>query len=118
VAASSQCATKRLATFSDWQNLQRIDSCGDCRADQRTSKQNTIVGHGRYRTVKPHAVFEAAFNSIQPGTRRAGGLALRLRQSKKSDAIRTTIPSIARNMRVSLPSNSKILQAVSTDAQS
>jgi len=45
-------------------------------------KQNTIVDHGRYRTVKPDVVLEIAFNSIQPSTRHASGLALRFPRIK------------------------------------
>ena len=45
-------------------------------------KQNTIVDHGRYRTVKPNVVLEVAFNSIQPSTRHASGLALRFPRIK------------------------------------
>jgi DNA ligase-1 len=40
-------------------------------------KQHTIVEHGRYREVKPDVVLEVAFDSIQPSTRHASGLALR-----------------------------------------
>jgi len=40
-------------------------------------KQNTIVDRGRYREVKPDIVLEVAFDSIQPSTRHASGLALR-----------------------------------------
>jgi DNA ligase-1 len=58
-------------------------------------KQNTIVDHGRYRTVKPDVVLEVAFNSIQPSTRHASGLALRfprikaIRRDKNVDSIDT-----------------------------
>jgi DNA ligase-1 len=58
-------------------------------------KQNTIVDHGRYREVKPQIVLEVAFNSIQPSTRHASGLALRfprikaIRRDKNVDAIDT-----------------------------
>src|SRR6202011_3215904 len=58
-------------------------------------KQNTIVDHGRYREVKPDSVLEGAFNSIQPSTRHASGLALRfprikaIRRDKNVDAIDT-----------------------------
>ena len=45
-------------------------------------KQNTIADHGRYRTVKPDVVLEVAFNSIQPSTRHASGLALRFPRIK------------------------------------
>jgi hypothetical protein len=38
-------------------------------------KQNTIAGHGRYRTIKPDAVLKSAFNSIQPSRRHADALA-------------------------------------------
>jgi DNA ligase-1 len=57
--------------------------------------QNTIVDHGRYREVKPDIVLEVAFNSIQPSTRHASGLALRfprikaIRRDKNVDAIDT-----------------------------
>jgi DNA ligase-1 len=56
-------------------------------------KQNTIVDRGRYREVKPDVVLEIAFNSIQPSTRHASGLALRfprikaIRRDKNVDAI-------------------------------
>jgi DNA ligase-1 len=45
-------------------------------------KQNTIADHGRYRRVKPNVVLEVAFNSIQPSTRHASGLALRFPRIK------------------------------------
>jgi ATP-dependent DNA ligase I len=58
-------------------------------------KQNTIADHGRYREVKPDVVLEIAFNSIQPSTRHASGLALRfprikaIRRDKNVDSIDT-----------------------------
>jgi DNA ligase-1 len=58
-------------------------------------KQNTIVDHGRYREVKPEIVLEVAFDSIQPSSRHASGLALRfprikaIRRDKNVDAIDT-----------------------------
>jgi DNA ligase-1 len=58
-------------------------------------KQNTLADHGRYRTVKPDVVLEVAFNSIQPSTRHASGLALRfprikaIRRDKNVDSIDT-----------------------------
>jgi len=58
-------------------------------------KQNTLIDHGRYREVKPDIVLEVAFNSIQPSTRHASGLALRfprikaIRRDKNVDAIDT-----------------------------
>jgi len=58
-------------------------------------KQNTIADHGRYRRVKPNVVLEVAFNSIQPSTRHASGLALRfprikaIRHDKNVDSIDT-----------------------------
>lgn len=58
-------------------------------------KRNTIADHGRYRTVKPDVVLEVAFNSIQPSTRHASGLALRfprikaIRRDKNVDSIDT-----------------------------
>ncbi len=58
-------------------------------------KQNTIADHGRYREVKPDIVLEVAFNSIQPSTRHASGLALRfprikaIRRDKNVDSIDT-----------------------------
>ncbi len=58
-------------------------------------KQNTIADHGRYREVKPDIVLEVAFNSIQPSTRHASGLALRfprikaIRRDKTVDSIDT-----------------------------
>jgi DNA ligase-1 len=58
-------------------------------------KQNTLVDHGRYREVKADVVLEVAFNSIQPSTRHASGLALRfprikaIRRDKNVDAIDT-----------------------------
>jgi len=58
-------------------------------------KQNTLVDRGRYREVKPDIVIEVAFDSIQPSTRHASGLALRLprikaiRRDKNVDAIDT-----------------------------
>ncbi len=58
-------------------------------------KQNTLVDRGRYREVKPDVVLEVAFDSIQPSTRHASGLALRfprikaIRRDKTADAIDT-----------------------------
>src|SRR6266513_136791 len=58
-------------------------------------KQNTITDHGRYRRVQPNVVLEVAFNSIQPSTRHASGLALRfprikaIRRDKNVDSIDT-----------------------------
>ncbi len=40
-------------------------------------KRNTTVDRGRYREVKPDTVLEVAFDSVQPSTRHASGLALR-----------------------------------------
>jgi DNA ligase-1 len=58
-------------------------------------KQNTIADHGRYRRVNPNVVLEVAFNSVQPSTRHASGLALRfprikaIRRDKNVDSIDT-----------------------------
>ena len=58
-------------------------------------KQNTIAEHGRYREVKPDVILEVAFNSIQPSSRHASGLALRfprikaIRRDKTVDSIDT-----------------------------
>jgi DNA ligase-1 len=58
-------------------------------------KQNTIANLGRYRRVNPNVVLEVAFNSIQPSTRHASGLALRfprikaIRRDKNIDSIDT-----------------------------
>lgn len=58
-------------------------------------QQNTLVDHGRYREVEPDIVLEVAFNSIQPSTRHASGLALRfprikaIRRDKNVEAIDT-----------------------------
>jgi DNA ligase-1 len=58
-------------------------------------KKQTIAHHGRYREVKPDVVLEIAFDSIQPSTRHASGLALRfprikaIRRDKSVDAIDT-----------------------------
>jgi DNA ligase-1 len=58
-------------------------------------KQNTLADHGRYREVKPNVVLEVAFNSIQPSSRHASGLALRfprikaIRRDKNVDSIDT-----------------------------
>ena len=58
-------------------------------------KQNTIADHGRYREVKPDVILEVAFNSIQPSSRHASGLALRfprikaIRRDKNVDTIDT-----------------------------
>ena len=58
-------------------------------------KKQTIKNGGRYREVKPDIVLEVAFNSIQPSTRHASGLALRfprikaIRRDKNVDAIDT-----------------------------
>ncbi|HEX8490674.1 MAG TPA: ATP-dependent DNA ligase [Chthoniobacterales bacterium] len=58
-------------------------------------KKQTIANRGRYREVKPDVVLEIAFDSIQPSTRHASGLALRfprikaIRRDKTVDAIDT-----------------------------
>jgi DNA ligase-1 len=58
-------------------------------------RHNTMADHGRYREVKPDVVLEVAFNSIQPSTRHASGLALRfprikaIRRDKDADSIDT-----------------------------
>jgi DNA ligase-1 len=58
-------------------------------------KQNTIIDRGRCREVKPDIVLEVAFNSIQPSSRHASGLALRfprikaIRRDKNVDSIDT-----------------------------
>ena len=58
-------------------------------------RQNTINDRGRYLEVKPDTVLEIAFDSIQPSTRHASGLALRfprikaIRRDKTPDAIDT-----------------------------
>ena len=58
-------------------------------------KQNTISDQGRYRRVNPNVVLEVAFNSIQPSTRHASGLAMRfprikaIRRDKNVDSIDT-----------------------------
>ena len=60
-------------------------------------KQNTIVDSGRYREVKPDIVLEVAFNSIQPSTRHASGLALRFPRIKaiRRDKTVETIDTLA-----------------------
>ena len=58
-------------------------------------KKQTIKNRGRYREVKPDTVLEIAFDSIQPSTRHASGLALRfprikaIRRDKSVDTIDT-----------------------------
>lgn len=58
-------------------------------------KKQTIANRGRYREVRPDVVLEIAFDSIQPSTRHASGLALRfprikaIRRDKTVDAIDT-----------------------------
>ena len=58
-------------------------------------KKQTVLNRGRYREVKPDVVLEIAFDSIQPSTRHASGLALRfprikaIRRDKTVDAIDT-----------------------------
>jgi DNA ligase-1 len=58
-------------------------------------KKTTTVDHGRYREVNPDTVLEVAFDSIQPSTRHASGLAMRfprikgIRRDKGVDAIDT-----------------------------
>ncbi|MGI8480794.1 MAG: hypothetical protein ACR2MF_01795 [Chthoniobacterales bacterium] len=58
-------------------------------------KKNTISHRGRYREVKPDVVLEVAFDSVQPSSRHASGLALRfprikaVRRDKHVDAIDT-----------------------------
>ncbi|CAN5552110.1 hypothetical protein BH20VER3_BH20VER3_16800 [soil metagenome] len=58
-------------------------------------RRNTIRDRGRYLEVKPDIVLEIAFDSIQPSTRHASGLALRfprikaIRRDKTPEAIDT-----------------------------
>ena len=58
-------------------------------------RKNAINDRGRYLEVKPDTVLEVAFDSIQPSTRHASGLALRfprikaIRRDKSPDAIDT-----------------------------
>jgi ATP-dependent DNA ligase I len=58
-------------------------------------RRNAISDRGRYLEVKPNVVLEVAFDSIQPSTRHASGLALRfprikaIRRDKTPDAIDT-----------------------------
>jgi DNA ligase-1 len=58
-------------------------------------KKQTTANRGRYREVKPDVVLEIAFDSIQPSTRHASGLALRfprikaIRRDKSVGAIDT-----------------------------
>ncbi len=58
-------------------------------------RRNTIRDRGRYLEVKPDVVLEIAFDSIQPSTRHASGLALRfprikaIRRDKTPEAIDT-----------------------------
>jgi len=44
---------------------------------RRIALPKVIADYGRYRKVKLDIVLEVAFNSIQPSTRHATGLALR-----------------------------------------
>ncbi|HEY1582883.1 MAG TPA: ATP-dependent DNA ligase, partial [Chthoniobacterales bacterium] len=61
----------------------------------RHFRKNAIVDRGRYLEVKPDVVLEIAFDSIQPSTRHASGLALRfprikaIRRDKTPDSIDT-----------------------------
>jgi len=58
-------------------------------------RRNAISDRGRYLELKPDIVLEVAFDSIQPSTRHASGLALRfprikaIRRDKTPDAIDT-----------------------------
>jgi len=58
-------------------------------------RRNAVVDRGRYLEVKPDTVLEIAFDSIQPSTRHASGLALRfprikaIRRDKTPNAIDT-----------------------------
>ncbi len=58
-------------------------------------RKTAIRDRGRYLEVKPDIVLEIAFDSIQPSTRHASGLALRfprikaIRRDKTPDAIDT-----------------------------
>jgi DNA ligase-1 len=58
-------------------------------------RKNATSDRGRYLEVKPNVVLEVAFDSIQPSTRHASGLALRfpriktIRHDKTPDAIDT-----------------------------
>ena len=60
-------------------------------------KQNTIADQGRYRQVEPNVVLEVAFDSVQPSTRHASGLALRFPRIKaiRRDKTVETIDTLA-----------------------
>ena len=60
-------------------------------------KKRTITNRGRYREVKPDIVLEVAFDSVQPSTRHASGLALRFPRIKaiRRDKTVETIDTLA-----------------------
>ena len=45
-------------------------------------QQSTLAVHGKYHEVRPEIVLEIAFDSVQPSTRHASGLALRFPRIK------------------------------------
>jgi DNA ligase-1 len=101
---------KRNHVLSDYTFAVRDESCGDLLTIGKAYsgltdveiaeltehfKKQTTANRGRYREVKPDVVLEIAFDSIQPSTRHASGLALRfprikaIRRDKTIDAIDT-----------------------------
>jgi DNA ligase-1 len=60
-------------------------------------RKNAIKDHGRHLEVKPDTVLEIAFDSIQPSTRHASGLALRFPRIKaiRRDKTRDEIDTLA-----------------------
>lgn len=80
-------------------------------------KKNTLVDHGRYRTVKPDVVLEVAFNSIQPARVTPVDWHCVSRESKLSGATRTSILSTRSSMLASLQGTVQTWRPVLTQAR-
>jgi len=97
VVGAEQGHGKRSHVLSDYTFAVRDDATGqlltigkaysgltDVEIEELTEHftATTIARHGRYREVHPEIVLEIAFDSIQPSTRHASGLAMRFPRIK------------------------------------
>jgi len=110
VVGAEQGHGKRSHVLSDYTFAVRDDATGelltigkaysgltDVEIEELTEHftATTIARHGHYREVRPEIVLEIAFDSIQPSTRHASGLAMRfprikaIRRDKKTSEIDT-----------------------------
>lgn len=97
VVGAEQGHGKRSHVLSDYTFAVRDDATGmllnigkaysgltDVEIEELTEhfSATTLARHGHYREVKPEIVLEIAFDSIQPSTRHASGLAMRFPRIK------------------------------------